>query len=439
METTKQQEQSIYDLSGGNTDKNQLKKKIAESLENLNQSSQVFEHMINDYNILYQKYINIQIMAEQNQRLNSIQLSKVQENVSKMDQDQLAQAYNTLQEEFIKTKNSKEETLVNLTKNLQTIMDLKGKLEQRDKKIIALSSENAALKQQNMLLDKRNKELNELNQSQEKELLEAKKKKQKIETEHKKLLDNTGKMLMEIELLRNKVLELQEHTMNKMNNYNELMESAKQKVVAADMYFQEKQEEFKESNKNSENLNEKFGSSEEVKIPNKIRYKQKIHNKVITSINFNNFGSSFITTGADYIIRVYDAAKNLETNVFSGFSSSVTEACFDHTEQLLFAGSLDKTAKLWSLKNNKLLNTFTGHFDYINCIKSLNAQQHGLTGSTDRTIREWDFNTKTMVRKFNCISACHSLAIAQDDSFILGLLMIDQKRCLIYMKIRFCK
>ena len=420
MEITKQPEQSIYDLSGGNTDKNQLKKKIAESLENLNQSSQVFEHMISDYNILYQKYINIQIMAEQNQRLNSIQLSKVQENVSKMDQDQLAQAYNTLQEEFIKTKNSKEETLVNLTKNLQTIMELKGKLEQRDKKIIALSSENAALKQQNMLLDKRNKELNELNQTQEKDLIETKKKKQKIENEHKKLLDNTGKMLMEIELLRNKVLELQENTMNKMNNYNELMESAKQKQMAADMYFQEKQEEFKESNKNSENLNEKFGSSEEVKIPNKLKYKQKLHNKVITSINFNNFGSSFITTGADYIIRVFDAAKNVETNVFSGFSSSVTEACFDHTEQLLFAGSLDKSAKLWSLKNNKLLNTFTGHIDYINCVKSLNAQQHGLTGSTDRTIREWDFNTKTMVRKFNCISACHALAIAQDDSFILS-------------------
>ena len=420
MEITKQPEQSIYDLSGGNTDKNQLKKKIAESLENLNQSSQVFEHMISDYNILYQKYINIQIMAEQNQRLNSIQLSKVQENVSKMDQDQLAQAYNTLQEEFIKTKNSKEETLVNLTKNLQTIMELKGKLEQRDKKIIALSSENAALKQQNMLLDKRNKELNELNQTQEKDLIETKKKKQKIENEHKKLLDNTGKMLMEIELLRNKVLELQENTMNKMNNYNELMESAKQKQMAADMYFQEKQEEFKEINKNSENLNEKFGSSEEVKIPNKLKYKQKLHNKVITSINFNNFGSSFITTGADYIIRVYDAAKNVETNVFSGFSSSVTEACFDHTEQLLFAGSLDKSAKLWSLKNNKLINTFTGHIDYINCVKSLNAQQHGLTGSTDRTIREWDFNTKTMVRKFNCISACHALAIAQDDSFILS-------------------
>ena len=78
--------------------------------------------------------------------------------------------------------------------------------------------------------------------------MDAKKGKQKIETEHKKLLDSTGKMLMEIELLRNKVLELQENTINKMNNYNELMESAKQKQMAADMYFQEKQEQFKETN-----------------------------------------------------------------------------------------------------------------------------------------------------------------------------------------------
>ena len=411
---------TIYDLSESNTDKDQLKRKITESLDRLNQSSLVFDDMINDYNTLYQKYISIQIMAEQNQRLNSIQLSKVSENVSRMDQAELEKAYNTLQEEFLKAKNSKEETLVNLTKNLQTIMDLKSKLESNNKKIMALSTENAALKSQNMALDKRNKELNDIAQSKEKENIELKKSKQRLETEHKKLLDNTGKMLMEIELLRNKVLELQENTINKMNNYNELMESAKQKQMAADMYFQEKSQQFKETNKDNTNLNEMFSNAEDVKIPNKLRYKQKIHNKGITSINFNNFGSSYVTTGSDYIVRVYDAAKNTETNVFSGFSSSVTEACFDHTEQLLFAGSLDKSAKLWALKNNKLLNTFTGHIDYINCVKSFNAQQHGLTGSSDRTIREWDFNTKNMVRKFNCISACHALAIAPDDSFILS-------------------
>ena len=411
---------SIYDLSVGSTDKSKLKLKISDSLEKLNKNSLVFDDMINDYNSLYSKYINIQLMAEQNQRINKMQLMKAQENVSKMDQAELEQAYNSLQEEFLKVKNSKEETLVNLTKNLQTIMDLKAKLEQKEKKLMGLNTENASLKSQNVILDKRAKELNEISQKQEKELLEVKKEKQRIETEHKKLLDKTGKMLMEIELLRNKLLELQENTMNKMNSYNELIENAKQKQMAADLYFRTKSEEYNKSSLTKINLTEKFGSSEEVKIPSNVKFKQKIHSKVITSINFNNFGSSYITTGADYVIRVFDAAKNLETNVFSGFNSAVSEACFDHTEQLLFAGSLDKTAKLYSLRNNKLLNTFNGHIDYINCVKSLNAQQRGLTGSSDRTIREWDFNTNKETRKLSCVSACHSLAVAPDDSFIIS-------------------
>ena len=414
------EQKSIFDLTVGSTDKNQLKLKISKSLEKLNKSSLVFDDMINDYNTLYTKYINIQLMAEQNQRFNKLQLMKAQENVSKMDQAELEQAYNSLQEEFLKIKNSKEETLVNLTKNLQTIMDLKGKLDQREKKIMGLTTENASLKQQNVLMDKRQKELNEINQKLDKELIELKKEKQKLEADHKKLLERSNKMVMEIELLRNKLMDVQENAMNNLNNYNELIQSAKQKQMAADLYFNEKSEEFNKNNKNTDNLNEKFGSNEEVKIPNNVKYRQKIHNKVITSINFNNFGSSYITTGADYVVRVYDAAKNIETNVFSGFSSAVSEACFDHTEQLLFAGSLDKTAKLWSLRNNKLLNTFNGHIDYINCVKSLNAQQRGITGSSDRSIKEWDYNTNKETRKLSCVSACHALAIAPDDSFIIS-------------------
>jgi len=419
METPKEQ-MSIFDLSVGSTDKSKLKLKISDSLEKLNKSSLVFDDMINDYNTLYTKYINIQLMAEQNQRFNKLQMMKAQENVSKMDQAELEQAYNSLQEEFLKIKNSKEETLVNLTKNLQTIMDLKAKLDQKEKRIMGLTTENSSLKQQNVLLDKRNKELNEINQKQDKELIDVKKDKQRIETEHKKLLEKTNKMLMEIELLRNKLLELQENTINKVNDYNELIQSAKQKQMAADLYFSEKSEEYNKTKGDTNNLSEMIGADQEVKIPNNIKYKQKIHSKVITSINFNNFGSSYITTGADYVIRVYDAAKNIETNVFSGFSSAVSEACFDHTEQLLFAGSLDKTAKLWSLKNNKLLNIFNGHIDYVNCVKSLNAQQRGLTGSSDRTIKEWDYNTNKETRKLSCVSACHALAIAPDDSFILS-------------------
>ena len=59
-----------------------------------------------------------------------------------------------------------------------------------------------------------------------------------------------------------------------------------------------------------------FGNNEEVKIQNKMKFKQKLHNKVIKPINFNNFGSSFITNGAYYAVQVYDNEKILTLMLF---------------------------------------------------------------------------------------------------------------------------
>ena len=207
--------------------------------------------------------------------------------------------------------------------------------------------------------------------------------------------------------------------MEKINEYNELIESAKQKKKAADMYFNDSQSNF-EKNVNKNVPQFMNTSVESVEVPSKLQYKFKFHNKSITSICFNGFGSNLITTGADNFIKIIDTSKNQEAAVFSGFASSVTDACFDRGEQLLFAGSLDKTAKLWNLKNSKLLTTFTGHIDYINAVYNLHTQEKGLTGSSDRTIREWDFNQLKLTRKFNCTSACHSLCVASDDSYILS-------------------
>lgn len=91
----------------------------------------------------------------------------------------------------------------------------------------------------------------------------------------------------------------------------------------------------------------------------------------------------------------------MEVGVFAGFTGAISSATFDHSEQFLFAGSLDKTAKLWSLKKNKLLSTFTGHIDYINCVQSFYSAERGLTGSSDRTLKEWDFNKLKLVNNVN--------------------------------------
>ena len=392
------------------SDKISLKLKISQTLNNLNKSSQVFDEMINDYNTLYKKYMNIQKMPEQNQRLYSFQIKQPEE-VIKTDQTELEKKYNLMEEQYFKKKTENEKNIEEINIKMQQIMELKNKLDIKDKKINGYSAENSALKQQNMSLDKKNKELNETNDKNDKLIFELNKYNQKLEIDHKKLIDSAGKMHMEIDKLRTKLLEMQEHTINKVNKYNELMETAKQKQ----MYFKEKSDTF-----DSTNINEISSSDNSIKIPNKLKYKAKHHYNGINSINFNNSGSSYITTGEDSIIHIYDSDKNLETYEFSDFSDIVTEACFDNKENYLFAGSYDKTAKLYSLKSYKLSYNFIGHNDKINCLKTFKTNPYGLTGSSDKTIKEWDFNNKKMNWEVICNSECHSLEISPDDNFILS-------------------
>ena len=385
------------------TEKLNLKSKISQTLNSLNKSSKVFDDMINDYNTLYKKYMNIQKLPEQNQRnqrLNTVQFfTKPEEAPFKVDQTELEKKYKLMEEQYFKLKNINEQNIETINKNVQQIMELKNKIEIKDKKINGYSAENSALKQQNLLLDKKNKELNEINNRNEKYIFEITKYNQKLEIDHKKLIDNAGKMHMEIDKLRSQLLELQEHSINKTSNFNE------------------KREEIKED-KNKNNIN-MIINPEEIKVPNKLKYKKKIHYKGITSINFNEKGTLFITSGEDNVINIFDN-NNKNTGSFNGFNDLIIDACFDNKEQFVFAGSLDNTAKLWNLKTKKLISDYTGHTAPINCVKSFKNKEVGITGSLDRHIKEWDFNKNSLTRDINCLSGCYSLEIPSDDSYILS-------------------
>ena len=44
----------------------------------------------------------------------------------------------------------------------------------------------------------------------------------------------------------------------------------------------------------------------------------------------------------------------------------------------------------------------------------------GFTGSSDKTIKVWDYKSEKKISQFNCNNECYSLSIAPDDSFILS-------------------
>ena len=404
---------TIYDISL--PDQIELKTKLYNKLKILNLKTSGYDEIISNYQKLLEKYLNTRSYAENSELSRSLNLGT---NIISMDQSELAKNLKILQNELNKSKMTNQENLENLNKNLLYTMNLNEKVNKYEKELSQLKPENETLKQRNEVLEKRIKELDEITKNQEKEINDLKTIKEKLEKENFLLKETGNKLLVDNKLLTTKILSIQEDTMQKMNEYNELLESAKQKKKAADLYFSEKSESFSKNTKKK--LPNYMVNVEEVQIPKKLKLHYKPHSKGITSLTFNSFGSNFITTGSDNFIKLWDTSKNSETAIFSGFTGGVTEACFDHSEQFLFAGSMDKSAKLWSLKNNKLLNTFTGHIDYINCVKSLYSNERGLTGSSDRTIREWDFNTLKLVNKYNGVSIVQCLSVAPDDSFILS-------------------
>ncbi len=397
----------------------ELKNKLYNKLLEQNKSSEAFINIIENYNKLYKKYLDYRLNNSDKDMKNYLYSELEKDQIKSLDKKVLQKSLSKLQEDNRNLKEKFEENQNQYTEQLKKNLEVNDELNKTKNQYQETLQKYNEIKTRFEATDKRCKDLDKISNEQEKIINDLKKKNSKLENDVKKLTESINKLLIDNKLLTNKILSLQNDQMEKINEYNELIESAKQKKKAADMYFNDSQTNFEKNiNKNVPQFMNT--SVESVEVPSKLQYKFKFHNKSITSICFNGFGSNLITTGADNFIKIIDTSKNQEAAVFSGFASSVTDACFDRGEQLLFAGSLDKTAKLWNLKNSKLLTTFTGHIDYINTVYNLHTQEKGLTGSSDRTIREWDFNQLKLTRKFNCTSACHSLCVASDDSYILS-------------------
>ena len=317
---------SLYDISLPQ-EQMELKMKLLKNLKSLNLKSSSYDDIIKDYQKLMDKYLNSRSKVENSEITRSLNLATEKGTIGNMNQAELTKSIVTLQTELTKTQSISQERLENLNKNLIHAMELREKLDKCEEELSKAKAKNQIFKQKIEALEKRNKELNQITQSQEKELKELKSENDKLKTENIKLNETANKLLVENKILTQKILTLQEETMDKMNEYNELIESAKQKKKAADTYFSEKSESFEKKKKKIPNF---MVNVEEVQIPKKLKFKFKPHSKGITSITFNSFGSNFITTGSDNFIKLWDTSKNSESAIYSGFTGAVTEAYFAH-------------------------------------------------------------------------------------------------------------
>ena len=381
-----------------------LKQKITSAVKNNNKVTFVYDSMIEDYNFLYKKYIDMQIAQEQKERLGSKTFTR-KESILKMDN---GEDINFLNDKYLKLKETNEKNLQEIKNHLENIMKLQEKLDTKDKRIKGYQAENTALKSQNIQLTQKNKELNKINDDNEKKIAKLNKSCQRMEIDHKKLIDDSVQMHQIIEQLNNRILDLEKKCLK--NNIeivsNDIREEINKSNIVPDII-----------DKNEINFSKKNSKNE---LPTTLKYKQKVHFKNITSINFNNKGDKYITTSEDKSLILLETAKNTEIFKFDKFDSIISEACFDKSNQFIFIGSFDSTVKLINAQNSNLISNFSEHANGVNCVKCYNLKEKGISGSSDNTIKEWDFDTKKLLQELNYKNPCYALCISSNDNFVLS-------------------
>ena len=89
--------------------------------------------------------------------------------------------------------------------------------------------------------------------------------------------------------------------------------------------------------------------------------------------------------------------KNLKVR---SISNSFTEDLVN-TTNIIITGSLDSTAKSWSIDSGKCITTFRGHTSAVTCLAKDLFSKILFTGSGDNTIRSWDISTGQLLKTFS--------------------------------------
>lgn len=116
------------------------------------------------------------------------------------------------------------------------------------------------------------------------------------------------------------------------------------------------------------------------------------------------------TGGQDRLVKIWKIADGKNTPIgepLKGASSSITS--IDVETDILLASSSDMATRVYSLSNQRLNQTLTGHSNKVNSAKFLGMNTKIASGSQDRTIKLWDVPRGACSRTYFAGSNCYDL------------------------------
>ena len=138
----------------------------------------------------------------------------------------------------------------------------------------------------------------------------------------------------------------------------------------------------------------------------------KGHVQAVRAIAFSPNGQLLASGGEDRTIRLWDVASGECVRVLPGHSWSVSALVFESNHTLI-SGSWDKTVKVWQVETGEAIAQLVGHTDSVtsvalpskwdesassNGLSNEPTQRFLISGSRDRTVKQWQFSPQASVR-----------------------------------------